>query len=188
MFHAAGLHRHARRTIACAFVPAFAALLVPCAHGRPGTGEPPPLLPQPPNAQTGVFADCPDCPEMVALPEGDVALGRYEVTLEEFRAFAEAVPGAAGAPCGTVRRSWRDPGYVQTGRHPVACVSWNEARAYAEWLSLRTGREYRLPTDAEWDRGAAGSPMGACYNATEQHRGNLHHRFSSPRARPASST
>ena len=97
-----------------------------------------------------VFRDCDVCSEMVPLPPGgDVALGRYEVTLDEFRAFAEAVPGAVEARCGVLRRSWRDPGYVQNGRHPVACVSWNEAQAYAEWLSLRTGHEYRLPTDAE---------------------------------------
>ena len=160
MFHAVGFNGHARRTIACAFIPAFAALLMQCAHGQPGTGEQPPLLPQPPAAQTSVFADCDVCPEMVPLPEGDVALGRYEVTLEEYRAFAAAVPAAAEAPCGQLRRSWRSPGYLQTGRHPVACVSWNEAQVYAEWLSLRTGRQYRLPTEAEWDRGAAGSPAG----------------------------
>ena len=51
-------------------------------------------------------------------------------------------------------------------------MSWNEARAYAEWLSLRTGREYRLPTDAEWDRGAAGSPIG-CFNVLGNLRGRL---------------
>ena len=102
MFHAAGF---ARRTIACAFIPAFAALLMQSAHAQPGTGARPPLLPQPPAAQTRVFADCADCPEMVALPEGDVALGRYEVTLEEFRAFVEAVPDVREA----TRRSWRRP-------------------------------------------------------------------------------
>ena len=41
-------------------------------------------------------------------------------------------------------------------------MSWEEARVYAEWLSLQTGHQYRLPTEAEWDRGAAGSPRG-CY-------------------------
>ena len=155
MFKAAGLHRHARRTIACTFVPAFAALLAPCAHGQPGTGEPPPL-PQPPAVQTRVFSDCADCPEMVALPEGDVALGRYEVTLEEFRAFVEAVPDVAAA----TRRAWWRPGY---SRHPVQRVSWNEAQAYVSWLSRETGRQYRLPTEAEWDRGAAGSPIGCWF-------------------------
>ncbi len=113
-----------------------------------------------------VFRDCDVCPEMVALPEGDVALGRYEVTLDEYRAFAEELTDPRERRCfahdNGGRESWRAPGYVQTGRHPVACVSWNEAQVYAEWLSLETGHHYRLPTEAEWERGAAGSPRG-CY-------------------------
>ena len=114
-----------------------------------------------------VFRDCDVCPQMVTLPGGEVALGRYEVTLEEYRTFAEASTEVAFenncfAHGPGRRQSWRDPGYVQTGRHPVACVNWYEAQAYAEWLSRRTGRQYRLPTEAEWDRGAAGSRRG-CY-------------------------
>ena len=113
-----------------------------------------------------VFRDCDVCPEMVPLPEGDVALGRYEVTLEEYRAFAEELTDPRERRCfahdNGGRASWRSPGYVQTARHPVACVSWNEAQVYAEWLSLATGHQYRLPTEAEWERGAAGSPRG-CY-------------------------
>ena len=109
-----------------------------------------------------VFRDCDVCPEMVVLPEGDVALGRFEVTLEEYRVFAAAVPDVADTRCTIPRRreSWRAPGWLQTGRHPVACVSWRDAMAYVSWLSRETGREYRLPTDSEWDRGAAGSPKG----------------------------
>ena len=156
MFQAARLDPHARRTIACALIPPFAALLMQCAHARPGTGGQPPPRPQPPAEQTNVFADCADCPEMVALPEGDVALGRYEVTLEEFRAYVDAVPEVAEA----TRRSWWRPGY---SRHPVQRVNWDEAQAYVRWLSRETGHQYRLPTEAEWDRGAAGSPMG-CFS------------------------
>ena len=109
-----------------------------------------------------VFRDCDVCPEMVVLPEGDVALGRFEVTLEEYRVFAAAVPDIADTRCTIPRRrqSWRAPGWLQTGRHPVACVSWRDAVAYVSWLSRETGHEYRLPTDSEWDRGAAGSPKG----------------------------
>ena len=105
---------------------------------------------------------------MVALPGADVAVGRFEVTLEEYRAFAEAVPDAAEARC-LNHRSWRNPGFTQTERHPVTCVSWNEAQAYLGWLSRETGHQYRLPTDAEWDRGAAGSPKG-CYHLLNGNR------------------
>ena len=107
-----------------------------------------------------VFRDCDVCPEMVVLPEGDVALGRFEVTLEEYRVFVSAVPDVADTRCTVPRRrqSWRAPGWLQTGRHPVACVSWRDAVAYVSWLSQETGHEYRLPTEREWDRGAAGSP------------------------------
>lgn len=113
-----------------------------------------------------VFSDCEDCPEMVVLSGGRAAIGRYEVTVGEFRVFASEAPEAApGGPCGGSqirrRRSWRSPGYLQTPRHPVACVSWNDAQAYAAWLARKTGHPYRLPNEDEWDLGAAGSPKAA---------------------------
>jgi formylglycine-generating enzyme required for sulfatase activity len=54
--------------------------------------------------------------------------------------------------------SWEDPGFAQTEDHPVVGVSWNDAKAFCEWLTLReraagrlaADREYRLPTDHEW--------------------------------------
>jgi sulfatase modifying factor 1 len=47
--------------------------------------------------------------------------------------------------------SWRNPGFTQTSNHPVVCVTWHDAKAFCEWLSQREGREYRLPTEAEWE-------------------------------------
>ena len=95
-----------------------------------------------------VFRDCAECPEMVVLAGGGLAMGRYEVTVREYRAFMSA-PGRRGGD------RWRDPG-PQTDRHPVTQVSWNDAQEYVSWLSRRTGATYRLPTEAEWERAAAG--------------------------------
>ncbi len=101
-----------------------------------------------------VFRDCAECPEMVVLSGGGLAMGRYEVTVGEYRAFVSATGG-------TGDDRWRDHGvFRQTDRHPVVYVSWDDARAYVGWLSRTTGATYRLPTEAEWDRAAAGSPTG----------------------------
>ena len=118
-----------------------------------------------------VFRDCEACPEMVVLPGSRLAFGRYEVTLREYRAFASA----AGAPAGGCIAdyftdfgvgsrdgdySWRHPGYPQTDRHPVTCVSLDDAQAYVSWLSRTSGVAYRLPSQAEWLLAAAGSEPG----------------------------
>ena len=106
---------------------------------------------------------------MVVLPGGGLALGRYEVTVGEYRAFATATGGGAGGRCYASRNgewsyrnedSWRIPGFPQTDRHPVTCVSWDDAQEYVSWLSRTAGAAYRLPTEAEWERAAAGSQRG----------------------------
>ena len=114
-----------------------------------------------------VFRDCAECPEMVVLAGGNLAMGRYEVTVGEYRAFASATGGGAGGDCNV--GSWRDPGFAQTDRHPVTCVSWDDTQAYVSWLSRTTGMRYRLPTEAEWERAAAGSQRGCDVERT----GNL---------------
>ena len=116
-----------------------------------------------------VFRDCAECPEMVVLAGGRLAMGRYEVTVGEYRAFASAT-GGGGDIC-YPGDSWRDPGYPQTDRHPVTCVSWDDAQEYVSWLSRTTGTTYRLPTEAEWERAAAGSQPG-CYAIRTGTRGS----------------
>ncbi len=79
-------------------------------------------------------------------------LGRTDVTRGQFSAFVNAT-GYDPAPCKS-GRSWRSPGFAQTDDHPVVCVGADDALAYVRWLSSRTGKAYRLPSEAEWEYAA----------------------------------
>jgi len=54
--------------------------------------------------------------------------------------------------------SWANPGFEQDDGHPVVCVSFHDASKFCQWLGEKTGRDVRLPTDAQWEFGCrAGS-------------------------------
>jgi len=99
------------------------------------------------------------------------ALARYEVTRGEYAAFARATGRDAAkcrephSPLSVLRKlSWREPGFDQNDSHPVVCVSWADANAYAQWLGARMHARYRFPSRAEWlhaTRWSAASP-GIC--------------------------
>ena len=95
--------------------------------------------------------------------ERKFALGRFEITRAEYAEFERATrrdaaadcyifDGAAGVPASEAW--WRRPGFVQTPRDPLVCISWDDAQAYLVWLSERAGVTYRLPTEAEWEYAA----------------------------------
>jgi len=119
------------------------------------------LWPSPTTAQTPgtAFRDCPECPEMVVVPAGSFqmgdlsgggdsdekpvhqvtiprpfAAGKYEVTQAEW----EAVMGS-------------NPSRFKAARNPVERVSWNDALEFARKLSAKTGKRYRLLSEAEWE-------------------------------------
>lgn len=146
---------------------------------------------------------CDACPETVSIPGGDFmmgtpagdterdddelpqrrvqvrpfALGRTEVTVAQWRAFAVAsgylteaernvnVPGCFtwepdnAAWEWRAGRSWREPGWRQKDDEPVVCVDWVDAQAYLRWLAQASGvKGWRLPSEAEWEYAArAGS-------------------------------
>jgi formylglycine-generating enzyme required for sulfatase activity len=159
------------------------------------------------------FRDCEHCPEMVPVPPGTFmmgvspkeakqlkyvqgaepqhkvtigypfAIGRFEVTVEEFDAYVNETGAKVGGKCG-IRvmesgprafkysgtlvpggdktesapyaiyigdGSYAQPGLPITGRQPAVCVSRNEIKGYLAWLSEKSGKHYRLPTEAEWE-------------------------------------
>ena len=128
-----------------------------------------------------VFRDCEGCPKMVVVPAGSFmmgspsheegrdgdegpvhritipapfAVGKHEVTFDEWDACV-----AAGG-CGGYRPGDEDWG---RGRRPAFNVSWNDAKAYVNWLSRETGKPYRLLSEAEWEYAARGGTQASRY-------------------------
>ncbi len=111
-----------------------------------------------------------------------LAMANRDVTVGDFREFVAATQRDMrgcdvydGQWRHKTKASWADPGFEQSDAHPVTCISWNDAVAYAEWLSAKTGHRYRLPSASEWEYaaragGSAALPWGsepsaACDNA-----------------------
>jgi sulfatase modifying factor 1 len=123
-------------------------------------------------AQAGIIE-----PEMASIPEGWFWMGcesgrddekpvhrvwvdafelaAYQVRNAEYACFLAATE-CPPPPC------WTAPNFNHT-KMPVVAVSWYEALAYCDWLSGATGRLYRLPTEAEWERAARGGAEGLLY-------------------------
>lgn len=126
-------------------------------------------------------------PRRVSIARG-FWLGKTEVTVGQWRRFVEEVRHKTDAekrgeawcfsngikPWSWVKgKSWRDPnwpGVSLRDDHPVACISWNDAKAFCEWLNrtqkdkLPDGYEFRLPGEAEWEYAARGGLEGTKFS------------------------
>jgi formylglycine-generating enzyme required for sulfatase activity len=99
----------------------------------------------------------PQHPVSIARP---FAAGKHEVTRGQFARFVQEAGYPAAGGCyiydgskwtENPAKNWRDPGFPQTDNDPVACINWQDAKAYTDWLSRKTARGYRLLTEAEWE-------------------------------------
>lgn len=135
-----------------------------------------------------IFRDCVDCPEMVVVPEGSYTMGsppdepgrwddegpRHRVTIA--RPFAVGrfeVTFAQWDACLRAGGCSHSPGDEGWGRanSPAIDVSWNDAREYVDWLSEKTGRKYRLLTEAEWEYAARARTQTRYYWGDEPGQG-----------------
>lgn len=121
--------------------------------------------------QGKLIVDCPDCPEMMVIPAGSFQMGspdlerergndespQHNVNVQRFALGRTEITFAQWDACvadgGCNGYLPKDEGWGR-GERPVINVSWDDAQAYVQWLSLKTGKSYRLPSEAEWEYAA----------------------------------
>jgi hypothetical protein len=79
----------------------------------------------------------------VSMPETKAWFSIWDTRVQDYRAFVDAT-----------KRTWEKPAFEQEQTHPAVNVSWEDAKAFCQWLSHKEGQSYRLPTDEEWSQAA----------------------------------
>jgi formylglycine-generating enzyme required for sulfatase activity len=121
-----------------------------------------------------MFRDCPECPEMVELPAGSFGMGSAKGKPDEQPVHRVSIKSFAIAKTEVTQAQWQavmgtNPSNFSTCGEtcPVEQVSWDDAQAYIKKLNARTGKQYRLPTEAEWEYACrAGTELEYCGSDT----------------------
>ena len=110
------------------------------------------------------------------------AAGKFDITIAQWAAFVSATNRITSGGCAwsglpsdkkwdlDSLASWNHIGFPQDSTHPVICISWEDANDYVQWLSRKTGGNYRLLTESEWEYAARGGTTTAFpWGATASH-------------------
>ena len=154
-------------------------------------------------AQGTPFRDCDVCPQMTTIPAGRLVMGSLppgspslredekdlDIGFEESPRHDVSIPAFALGTHEVTQREWQavmgyNPSVQQGDNLPVDSISWEEAKAYIDKLRQLSGKDYRLPTEAEWEYAArAGSdatfPAGVDLSSLDEfawHRNNANER------------
>jgi formylglycine-generating enzyme required for sulfatase activity len=111
------------------------------------------------------FKDCNECPEMVVIPAGRFLMGSAEggEDNEKPQHFVQIQSFALGkyeiTQEGWVAVIGTNPSFFKGRKLPVENISWDDAQKFIELLSQKTGKKYRLPSEAEWEYAARGGSL-----------------------------
>ncbi|CAN7682661.1 SUMF1/EgtB/PvdO family nonheme iron enzyme [Bosea sp. LjRoot90] len=143
-------------------------------RGKPGAATPAASAARPPTAatpaapapKTGPIRDCSDCPELTAIPPGSFQMGSNDLYEFEKPVHPVAVRGFYLGTREVNFEEWDrcvneggcnyrpDDRGLGRAKRPVTDIHWNDANAYLAWLSAKTGKRYRLPSESEWEYAA----------------------------------